>query len=126
MKFFRLSTSFIAHSSLLVSLLLADAPEIGEVSPRPARTGETVVIAGRNFGDDDGNGALWLGRCPSERGAPGGGTVHIPRRDLQSWSNEQISFILPSWASGSVMVQPSRGPVSEIATFEVAFAFRAE
>ena len=117
-------TSFTVYSFLLVSLLLADAPEIGEVSPRPARSGESVVITGRNFGDDDGNGALWLGRCPAERGAPGGGTVHVSRRDLESWSNEQITFILPSWASGSLMVQPSRGPVSETATFEVADACR--
>lgn len=122
MDFYRLLIGSIAGSFIFTSLLPANGPEIVDVSPRPAHTGEKVVIAGRNFGDDDGNGALWLGRCPSERGAPGGGTVHLPRRDIESWNNEQITFILPTWASGSLMVQPSRGPVSETATFEVADA----
>jgi uncharacterized protein (TIGR03437 family) len=96
-------------------------PYIERVEPARARAREKLAIIGKHFGADDpgGMGKVWIGRCPSMPGAPGAGTMVLPRSALLSWSDTRIEFIFPPRAFASLAVTSMSGRMTGLFDLDV-------
>lgn len=121
--------SLFMRRILFLMAVLAGAqqpPYIERVEPARARAGEKLAIIGRHFGADDpgGVGKVWIGRCPSMPGAPGAGTMFLPRSALLSWSDTRIEFVFPRRGFASLAVTAMSGRMSGLFDLDVENACR--
>jgi len=60
-------------------------PRISGLSSSSESIGSEVTIAGKNFGEDDGNGSVYFGKIAAE---------------ILDWSNESITVVVPGMKVG--------------------------
>jgi hypothetical protein len=75
-----------------VSLLIVAAPEISSISPGQAGPGATITLNGQNFGPQQNNGYVQFSDNGVNWGAPGDAATF----NITSWSDTQITFLLPT------------------------------
>lgn len=96
-------------------------PEIASVTPagRNAGIGETVTIAGSNFGATKGSGSVQF-----YTGRAGYGEGDWATAATTSWSDTGIVAVVPAGAgSGGVVVNTNAGQQSSAYLYEVGFSF---
>lgn len=78
-------------TSNTVNLQILDTPVITSLSPTRAAPGDTVVINGQNFGVSQGAGYVLF----ADAGVNWGGPGDIAAFKILSWSDKQITFMVP-------------------------------
>jgi len=89
-------------SSNVVSLVITGVPVISRVSVSQAAPGTTVILTGRNFCAQQGNGYVQVSNNQATWGNPG-----APGLTLVSWSDDQIVFTFPRGTTCGMQAQIS-------------------
>jgi hypothetical protein len=84
------------------------APAITGVQPDPAAIGDTLTVAGSNFGDAQGNSTVHVGG--------------VPAVVIVSWGPSQIRLAIPAGAAGGTVVVTVNGSASNSAGFTLRAA----
>ena len=94
--------SNLASNAVNLTIAPAVAPVIQSLSPTTAAPGATIVINGKNFGNQAGTGYVHFADNGVNWGAPG----NVARFQLQNWSDTQITFLVPVKDSGGNQITP--------------------
>jgi hypothetical protein len=115
---------------ILWPIVLETVPQISSISPSPRGPGQSVTVYGSNFGATRGNGYLKFSNGNVSWGAPGNQAAF----QVISWSNTQITFMVPEpsgpsneWAiqadsTATITVTDNAGQTSAAAYLPVTLA----
>ncbi len=84
------------------TIFLREVPVIDSVNPTTAGPGDTIVVSGQNFGAQQGSGYVLFSDAGTNWGQPGDlATFH-----LLSWSDTQITFLIPTTDARGYQITP--------------------
>ncbi len=85
-----------------------NSPKISSVYPTRGSTGNTVIITGENFGEDQKEATIAFGE------------IQTAKSDIKGWSNSNITVLVPADAStGKIQVNTANGSAISTELFEI-------
>lgn len=118
--------TLIAYSNPSIPVSALTLPSITSISPTSGAVGDTIVIAGANFGASQGGSKVYFSGGYSNQTGP---LPPVAAATYSAWSDTSISVVVPSGANGgpvNVMVGGVMSDMNQSSMFDITANYTAK